>query len=106
MSGHRCVALLTESCPWLLTLSLLLGSLWDYLHETHWDVGVGLDALEALGGEINMCPSPAHKLTKHRADVLLPDVVLPHHRRGLARPRLSTGRSQPGGWARVPFAGS
>lgn len=57
MSGHRCVALLTESRPWLLTISLLLGSLWDYLHETHWDVRVGFDALEALGGEINMCPS-------------------------------------------------
>ena len=48
----------------------------------------------------------AHELTKHRADVLLPDVVLPYHRRGLARSRLSTGRSQPGRWARVPLAGS
>lgn len=83
-----------------------LGSLRDNLHEAHRDIRVGLNTLEALGGEINMAIHGAHELTKRRADVLLPDVVLPHHRRGLARSRLSTSRPQPGGWARVPFAGS
>jgi hypothetical protein len=39
------------------------------------------------------------------ADILFPNVVLPHYRRGLARSRPSTSYSQPSGRTRVPYAG-
>lgn len=53
MLGHRYASsLLIASRPRLLTPRLWSGPLRDHVHETHRDVCISLDALEAPGGEM------------------------------------------------------